>query len=256
MTPAKSSWQERYVQRYYRSRPGWIDGTAEFHAFIRQHINPAGEILELGPGPGGTTTRFLHDMYGRVDGLDIDPEAGRNPCLRQLYHCDAGTRWPMDNASYDSVVADYVLEHIERPRKMLGEIARVLRPNGVFLFRTPNIWHYTSLVSRLTPHGIHRLVSQRLRNLGPDDHDPYPTFYRLNTRASVLSFCRDVGLQIEELRLIEKEPSYGMSARPLFLVMLLYERLVNGLRSLSGLRANILGAVRRPGALHSTTTAS
>lgn len=46
--------------------------------------------------------------------------------------------------------------------------------------------------------------------------------------------------------LIEKEPSYGMSSKALFLMFLAYERLVNATDALAGLRANILGVLRRP----------
>jgi hypothetical protein len=46
--------------------------------------------------------------------------------------------------------------------------------------------------------------------------------------------------------MIEKEPSYGMCARPLFLAFMAYERLVNASEQLADLRANIIGVLRKP----------
>ena len=44
--------------------------------------------------------------------------------------------WPA--ASFDIVVADSVIEHLERPDLALAEIHRVLRPGGVFAAWSPN----------------------------------------------------------------------------------------------------------------------
>src|SRR5688572_1971946 len=92
------AWKERYVHRFYRSRPGWIDGTLEFFNFIRRNAAPAStaqpaatgaaesptptRVLELGPGPQSPTTRFLVQTFGPVDGLDVDPDIKSNPDLR------------------------------------------------------------------------------------------------------------------------------------------------------------------------------
>lgn len=44
---------------------------------------------------------------------------------------------PFDDASFDSVLLDNVLEHIQDPAPMLLEIKRVLRTNGVLLIGVP-----------------------------------------------------------------------------------------------------------------------
>jgi hypothetical protein len=67
----------------------------------------------------------------------------------------------------------------------------------------------------------------------------------MNTPASVRRHARAVGLDVQQLDLVEKEPSYGMVARPLFLAFMAYERIVNASEHLSGLRANIFVVLRR-----------
>src|SRR6185295_12298958 len=130
--------------------------------------------------------------------------------------------YPFAEACFDACVSNYVLEHVEDPIAHLSEVGRVLRPGGIYLFRTPNRYHYVTLVSRLTPHWFHRAVSHRLRNLPEDAHGPYPTYYRVNSRGAIRRAAAQTGLRIRELRMVEKEPAYGMLSRPLFLAFMLY----------------------------------
>ena len=122
---------------------------------------------------------------------------------------------------------------------------RVLKPGGVYCFRTPNLFHYVALTARLTPHWFHNLVANRLRSLSPESHDPYPTIYRSNSESTLRELARSVGFTVVELRLIEKEPSYGAVSPILFYPMLAYERFVNSADRYRWLRANIIGVFRK-----------
>ena len=239
------SWQEKYMQRFYLSRPGWRGGTEEFWELIRSHVPPRSEVLELGCGPSNPISQFLSESFPCVDGLDIDAACRRNRHLRRAYVYDGG-HWPIQDAAYDAVVCNYVLEHVENPVQMVLEVRRVLRPGGVFVFRTPNRWHYVSLISRLTPHWFHKRFANRLRNLSEEADAPCPTFYRMNSLSAMRKLLAAEGFEQREMRTVEKEPSYGMGLRVLFLLFMLYERIVNSTEKLSGMRSNILGAFRKP----------
>ena len=242
------SWQDRYLERFYRGRRGWVNGTEKFHQFIAEHLRGADRVLELGPGPSGVTTRFLRSRFALVDGLDVDEAARANTSLCHFFHYQGG-HWPLPDCSYDAVVSDYVLEHLSEPRETIGEACRVLRPGGVFAFRTPNLWHYVSLVGRCTSLGVHIRLSRWLRQIKGTDHDPYPTHYLMNTQRGIRRLCRSTGFEELCMYTMEKEPSYGMSSRALFLVFMAYERLVNGSGLLAPFRANIIGVFRKPTSL-------
>jgi 2-polyprenyl-6-hydroxyphenyl methylase/3-demethylubiquinone-9 3-methyltransferase len=49
-----------------------------------------------------------------------------------------GEALPYGDAAFDAVVCVDVLEHVADLDKVLGQVARVLRPGGVFLFDTIN----------------------------------------------------------------------------------------------------------------------
>jgi SAM-dependent methyltransferase len=52
---------------------------------------------------------------------------------------DAG-RLPHADASLDAVTAPQILEHLPDPQAMLNEIARVLKPGGVLVVSSRNLW--------------------------------------------------------------------------------------------------------------------
>ncbi|MBS1801932.1 MAG: class I SAM-dependent methyltransferase [Acidobacteria bacterium] len=193
----------------------------------------------MGAGPRNATTEMLSSI-GRVTGADVDPEVLSNSFCSDAKVFD-GSRLPFPDASFDACVSNWVLEHVEYPEAHFREIARVLRPNGVYCFRTPNLFHYVTIGSRLTPHSIHLATANRLRGRGSDAHDPYTTFYRANTARGLKRLIQGAGLTTASIQLMEPEPSYGRLHATLFYPMMIYERIVNSTALLSNLRIIIFG---------------
>jgi hypothetical protein len=117
----------------------------------------------------------------RIRGVDLDPRVVDNPMLDEGPVADAGGI-PDPDATFDLVFADNVLEHRPDPLTVFREIARVLKPGGVFPFKTPNKTHYMPTIARLTPHRFHQFVN-RIR--GRAEADTFPTRYRANTYSAV-----------------------------------------------------------------------
>jgi len=237
------SWQTEYLERFYSPSRGWVNGTQEFHDLCASAIPSGARILEIGAGPSNRTSRFLATL-GPVHGLDPDPIVKQNDALVGASLLE-GDRYPFPDASFGACVSNYCIEHIPDPERHLAEVSRVLEPGGAYVLRTPNRWHYVSLISSLTPHWFHELVANRLRNLRDDDHDPYPTVYGMNTRQDVERLAAQSGMVVEQLTLVEKEPSYGMSSRLLFMTFLAYERVVNATERAAFLRSNIFAVLRK-----------
>ncbi len=235
-------WREKLLHYYYRSLPAWQDGTTRFHNRIQDATDASDVCLEIGAGPTNPTSRFLSRHFSAVDGADIDPDVRSNEALRKACVYD-GDKLPLDDANYDCVVANFVLEHVEEPKVFLAEIYRVLKPGGCFVFRTPNRWHYVSIAACLVPNRLHDWIARRTRNLPADAHEAYPTFHRMNARRRLMQLSRQAGFDIASLQVYEFEPSYMMFHPLAFRLGVLYERTVNRFVALAGLRANIFGVM-------------
>lgn len=240
-----ASWQDVWLDRFYRARPGWRDGTTEFHEICRALVPKGGRILEVGAGPTNTTSAFLATL-AELHGIDVDDEVRTNADVAASYLIQQG-RYPIADSTFDVAVSNYVVEHVSDPDLHLSEISRILKPGGHYVFRTPNLLHYVALASRSVPHVAHKLMANRLRNLPADHHPPWPTVYAMNTPTLVTRYASRHGFTVERLDLVEKEPCYGLIARPLFLVFVAYERVVNASEALRHFRANMFVVLRKPG---------
>jgi SAM-dependent methyltransferase len=236
------TWQERTFGRYYDRSKGFVDGTTEFHRLCAGAIHRGAAILDIGAGPSNPTSDFLATL-GAVTGLDVDPEVQTNRALSDAEVFD-GTRFPFPDGSFDACASNYVVEHVPNSALHLQEVRRVLRPGGIYVFRTPNRFHYVGLVSSVTPHWVHELLAGRLRGLPRDAYD-HPTVYAMNSRGSLRKHAHAAALEVEVLRMIEKDPFYARASRLLFYPFMAYERLVNSSEALAGLRANILAVLRK-----------
>jgi ubiquinone/menaquinone biosynthesis C-methylase UbiE len=100
-------------------------------------------VLDVGCGLGGST-RYLAYQYGcRVEGLDLTEEyiqVGKRLTNmvglsdRISLTCGNALQLPYDNDIFDMVWTEHVQMNIEDKQRFYGEISRVLKPEGHFLF--------------------------------------------------------------------------------------------------------------------------
>jgi len=234
------------LEKYYpKSR--FEGGTLPFFRLCREKIPSHSRILEIGAGPTNACSETLSGI-GDVTGIDIDPDVKSNRFLSSAVVYD-GSKMPFEDESFDACVSNWVLEHVEHPVEHFREVARVLRPRGVYCLRTPNLYHYVSMGARLLPHSMHLMLANRLRRMPGGAHDPYPTWFRSNTRSRLEQLCRAAGLGEPAITMLEPEPSYGKAHAMLFYPFMAYERLVNSSKIFEGMRLTILLAVHKPAEL-------
>lgn len=239
-----SGWQEEYIDKYYRQLPAWKDLEVQWEELLQENVPHNARVLEIGAGPSNAGSKYLSNLSGHLVGLDIDPEVKQNKWLDEAHVYD-GQRFPLPDDHFDAVVSNWVNEHVENPEAHCREICRVLLPDGKYIFRTPNLYHYARMGARITPHWFHVLVANRLRNFQPGHHDPYPTYYRLNTRRRIRSLLSKIGFVVEALEVKETYPVYGQASRIMFYMFMVYERIVNSTPLLEDLRYTIDGVARK-----------
>ena len=220
------------------------DPVAAFVQRLERSVRPTDCVLDLGAGTGELNAYALRGKVGRVVGVDLDPRVTSNPLLDAGLQADIYAL-PFGDASFDVVFSIYVFEHVDRPAVLAAEIARVLKPGGICLSLTPNIFHYVTIASRLTPMSFHRWINARR---GRSAEDTFPTEYLLNSAGSLRRHFAAAGLTTVAIDAIEVQPNYLTFSPFTYAAGVAYERLVNATDLGASFRVNLIGSFQKPGA--------
>jgi len=103
---------------------------------LAQHTNvPQAHILDIGTG-AGYIAQHLASCARQVTSVDVVDERH----VTAGYHFVPVTdeTMPFANGTFDIVVSNHVIEHVQDQRRHVTEVLRVLKPGGVAYFATPN----------------------------------------------------------------------------------------------------------------------
>jgi SAM-dependent methyltransferase len=119
----------------------------------------SGHWLDYGCADGGYHEELLSRGLNTITGIDIEAPRiadAKNRRLSDAHYAnfDGGTI-PFDDASFDGVFMNEVIEHVADQKRALSEIFRVLRPGGILTLIAPNRWfpvegHPLAIGSKLT----------------------------------------------------------------------------------------------------------
>jgi len=224
MTPLRNSVQQFARAMQQRITPGVRYHQDAFVEVLWTHVPAGGHWLDLGcghqllPSWQSARERDLIARAGVVVGLDYDLESVRRHSTI-AYRCrgDIGSL-PFESESFDLVTANMVVEHLDHPERQFREVARVLRPGGIFLYHTPNADNYQVRIARLVPEGLKSMLAHALE--GRHSDDVFPTHYRANTAADTSRLAGEAGLTVDRIDFISSYPGLGM-VPPLAFVELL-----------------------------------
>jgi ubiquinone/menaquinone biosynthesis C-methylase UbiE len=120
---------------------------SRYNSVIRHLPRNAKSALDIGCGDGRLTCLIAGALPNAiVTGIDSEPVgidiASREKSARGIGNVTFGVNdkdeLPFKSQSLDLVVLTDVIEHLTRPDKLLGEIARILKEDGSAIITTPN----------------------------------------------------------------------------------------------------------------------
>ena len=188
-------------QSYYRENEeyadfleGWDAGFYSKYADTLCPDAPAGKALDVGCGVGQVVQRLMdagHEAHGvEVSGPNIE-KAKRVSDRCQLYD---GRTLPFGDATFDSVGALNVLEHVEEPEAFVTELVRVVKPGGKVVVSSPNFFRALGL----------RDYHPRMRGIG----NKWRNWQRLRAKR------RQMAAEPESVRFDRMEPLRRVSFQP------------------------------------------
>ncbi len=211
---------------------------AQFRQMVHSYLSPDYRVLNAGCGSAGWLR--LRGKCQEVVGVDIDNSVLLNPDVD--VPIVGNLERPLQLGSFDLIVCAYLVEHLRNPIACFQNLSIALKKGGILLILTPNLLHYSMLVSRLTPHMFHRRFLERA---GRRPENIFVTYYRANTRARLVNMLAPFGLRAKELRMVEDRPDYLAFSTPSFFLGICYERIVNFFPVLGCLRSSIMAAFEK-----------
>jgi len=122
-------------------------------------ILPGGDVLDLMGSwtshlPAGLSLGSLTVLGLNLDELNANPRAA----ARVVHDLNLRPALPFGHARFDAVICTVSVEYLTRPFEVFDEVARVLRPGGLFILTFSNRW-FPPKVIRIWPelHEFERL---------------------------------------------------------------------------------------------------
>lgn len=147
---------------------------SDFEMFVRFYNR--GEILEVGSAPCHFTY-LLKKLNYPVVGLDIEP--GRLNKFIKKYDLDVRKcdiekeQLPFKDNQFNFIIFSEIFEHLRiDPIFTMKEIRRVLKPDGIMMLTTPNLYALERIISFATGRGLFKPYKQfeKLHTIGHMGH--------------------------------------------------------------------------------------
>ena len=155
MRPVPQKYSEEFDQYLRSSRQGLLSAMQEEPARFQPYLDAVADlkverVLDVGCGVGQILYPFVA-LKGAL-GIGLDPTAEACRMGREFYTehvpdalvhfvCGVAEKLPFPSASFDVVNCGLALPYMDNARA-IEEIARVLRPGGVFLLRIHHARYY------------------------------------------------------------------------------------------------------------------
>jgi len=229
--------------RYFQEKVPYK--TSRTVTIILQYKERSARILDIGSGSGQVLSR-IRETFPDIWGLEVSRqhvcEANRRlECgSRPRVMVGSAEEMPFKAGSFDAVVSNTMIEHIERPEKMLAEARRVLRDDGILFLTTANkYWpiepHYFLPFLSYLPSWIANAYVRLFRVAERYDDIHLPTY-----RGLMRLLQKDFIPEDKTLDVIENYRRYGFHSKRLFKVSILSKIL-----NLARKNALLYGVARR-----------
>jgi len=162
------------IKKYY---PVFEGKQPRLEMMIRSYLKSDYVLLDIGCGRGKETAIEYKKEVQKSFGIDISEAIKFNSTIHYRLRANAYFL-PFADHSFDMVVSQELIEHLENPAALINEVSRILKRGGVFVMSTPNLLNWKTMISFMTSHRFHQKMNKQLH--GIIQTDVFPTYYRMN----------------------------------------------------------------------------
>lgn len=201
----KEQRQLLYKRKYKEEHPEWDDSMIRLRDDVAERIGSGVVALDVGCGRGDFVIDELRPRFSRAVGIDLTKDAtAKNVSCDEIVIGNV-EQMPFADNTFDLAVSLWVMEHVKHPEKVFREVARVLKPGGLFAFVTPNRRSLLVFFRRLLNY---RTAKRLVRSLyGREEADTFDVVYGANTVRKIEHLAKEIGFAVE-LLMENADPSY------------------------------------------------
>jgi ubiquinone/menaquinone biosynthesis C-methylase UbiE len=198
--------QLRFKRQFKKDHPEWDDSLVLLTRWFDQLTSQGITTLDAGCGHGNWVIDELRDKFTSAIGIDAQKQSTiKNICLDQVIIGNLD-HLPFPDHQFDTAISLWVLEHLSFPHQVFSEINRVLKPQGLFAFVTPNS---QSLLIWLRKLLNQKTVNYLVKNIyGRQEQDTFPAYYNCNTIKNLQEIAHQTGFSPVKLQ-TNFDPSYS-----------------------------------------------
>jgi len=196
-----------------------------YEDLIKIYINPEVVWLDLGCGHRllppwrFEEEQILTQNCKMVIGLDCEFDALRTHKTFRYRVRGNACLLPFKENFFDIATANMVVEHLDNPEVVFQEIARILKPNGIFIFHTPNAFAYSTILSRIIPNKLKNKIIHILE--GRKEEDIFQTYYKANSHFRIKKLAQLTSFKVRKIKMISSEASF-VNITPLAIFELIF----------------------------------
>jgi len=191
-----------HIRRQVRAVPSPTGAVGSFARWVAEECPRDARVLNIGAGSNlsGALTP-IRRRAGVLVGVDPDPAISNNVTLDEG-HCQTLEEYAATGPQpFDLAFSVFVLEHVQDPTAFTDACARVLRPGGVLMGMTVNMWHYFGLATwAATRAGVADRLLPHLRPQSQVDRYHFATEYRINTIRAMMRHLDNSGFDEVQFR--------------------------------------------------------
>ena len=218
-----------------------------YEEVLQSNLPPGTRWLDLGCGHHvlpwwrSEAEKRLVERCELVLGIDRQLRSlQEHETIRLRVQSDIGSL-PVADDRFDVVTANKLVEHLDDPAVQFCEVKRVLKPNGLFIFHTPNARGYFAVLARLVPASFRKRLVRvfEVRK----EKDVFQTYYRANTPSAISRLAAGAGLEILDLKMIVTSAVFQIIP-PLVVAELIWIRVLMT-RPFKSLRTNMIVMLKK-----------